>query len=132
MSHPFHTGRYSGAATIPRTDSHPVPAAALVVEHTQAVEIAPMFRQLDRPGRGVAGAHLVPITVVDFYARARVLPDLHPLGREEHSAGHTPRALGDLRAWPAVAVPASRGELSEVHSGSAGNRSEAAAVEGAH
>ena len=71
MKHPFHTGRYSGATVIPRTASAPAPAAALVIHHTRSVQIVPMFRQLDCPEqRGVAGVRLVPVTVVDFYARA--------------------------------------------------------------
>lgn len=71
MTHPFHTGRYSGAATVPATDARPVPAAALVLHHTKAIQLDPMFQQLDtRPQqRGIADVRLVPITVADFYAR---------------------------------------------------------------
>jgi hypothetical protein len=74
VTHPFHVGRdarYTGAATIPTVGREPVPAAALVLHHTKAIPLDPMFQQLDtRPQqRGVADVRLVPVMVADFYAR---------------------------------------------------------------
>jgi hypothetical protein len=71
VTHPFHSGRYSGANTIPDTARPPVPAAALVAHHDRMVPVDPMFRALDAyPGvRPVREARLVPVQAVDFYAR---------------------------------------------------------------
>jgi hypothetical protein len=115
MAHPFHAGRYSGATTIPRTNSVPVPAAALVLHFTRCIPINPMFKALDNPDqRGVAGVRLVPVSVVDFYARRNALPDLHELGSEELGAGNAPARAGGVRARAAVAVQATGGELQQV------------------
>lgn len=68
--HPLHTGRYSGAATIPAVGGAMKPAAALVVHHEGMSRIDPMFRQLDS-APGVRELRLVPITVMDFYPKER-------------------------------------------------------------
>jgi hypothetical protein len=77
MTHPFHrrvgdVGRYSGAATIPRTPNPMVPAAALVAFHDRIVPVDPMYRQLDAypADQPVREVRLAPITVCDFYAKA--------------------------------------------------------------
>lgn len=123
MTHAFHTGRYSGANTVPNTASRQAPAAALVLHHAPARTLAPMFAQLDaHPAeRAIGEIRLIPITVTDFYARGNGLPDLQPLGRPAHACGDTPARPEHVCARAAVGVPAAGAGLQEVR-GSAGGR----------
>lgn len=70
MRHPMHTGRYSGAATIPATTARPKPAAALVLHYLPMRRLDPLFAQLDAypEERAVGEVRLVPVQAVDFYA----------------------------------------------------------------
>lgn len=128
MTHPFHTGRYSGAATVPCTRAAPAPAAALVLHHTRPIPLDSMFRGLDAhpQQRGIAGVRLVPITVIDFYA----VPDVRSLGREENCAGDAASRPVHVCARPAVGVPATGAELSAVQGGGVGRRGRARQVAG--
>ena len=56
----------------PNTQAPQRIGAALVLHHTQAIELDPMFRALcaDSP-RGIASVELRPVAVVDFYPKVR-------------------------------------------------------------
>lgn len=136
MTHPFHTGRdarYTGAATIPNTGGRGVTAAALVLQHPLLkVQIDPMYRSLDVcPSRQtVESFRLVPITAVDFFPRRDALPDLHPLGPEEHAIGTAEAGAEYVRAGAAVGVSANGADLPTVRAGAGGCRRGARGMEG--
>jgi hypothetical protein len=113
--------------------ARPVPAAALVLQHTKPFALDAMFRQLDaHPAqRGIAGVRLAPVTVFDFYARTNALPDLQALEREGHASGDARAAAGDVRPRAEVGVPAAACDVSAVHPGAAGRGGCASEVEGA-